>query len=161
MTRISMVAARARNGVIGAGGSIPWDLPADWAHFKRTTLGHPMVLGRSTFESIGRPLPGRQSIVVTSDPAWAHDGVLVARSVAEAVRVGCELDEELVTIGGGARVYAEALALATEQVLSEVDLEPEGDTHYPDFDEADWVETRREAHLDDDPSWTVRWLQRR
>ena len=161
MTRISMVAARARNGVIGAGGSIPWDLPADWAHFKRTTLGHPMVLGRSTFESIGRPLPGRQSIVVTSDPAWAHDGVLVARFVAEAVRVGCELDEELVTIGGGARVYAEALALATEQVLSEVDLEPEGDTHYPDFDEADWVETRREAHLDDDPSWTVRWLQRR
>lgn len=161
MSRIVMVAARARNGVIGHEGHIPWSLPADWAHFKRITVGHPLVMGRSTFESIGRPLPDRQSIVVTSDPDWAHEGVLVARTVPEAVRLGSELDPELVNIGGGARLYAEALDLATEQVLSEVDLEPEGDTFYPDFDEADWVEVRREVHPDDDPTWTVRWLSRR
>lgn len=160
MTRVVLVAARARNGVIGAAGGIPWRIPADFAHFKRTTVGHPLVLGRATFEGIGRPLPDRQSIVVTSDPAWAHDGVLVARSLEEALEVGAGLDD-VVHVGGGGRLYAEAIRFATEQVVTEVDLAPEGDTHYPDFDEADWDETRREEHLDDDPAWTIRWLERR
>lgn len=163
MTRVSLVAARARNGVIGASGGIPWHIPGDFAHFKATTLGHPLVLGRTTFEGIGRPLPGRRSIVVTSDPSWVHDGVLVARSVEEAVRLGRELDAEVVHVGGGARVYAAAYDLADEQVLTEVDLEPDGDTRYPDFPEHDWREERREQHAADGdrPAWTVRWLVRR
>ena len=160
MTRVVLVAARARNGVIGAAGGIPWRIPADFAHFKRTTVGHPLVLGRVTFEGIGRPLPDRQSIVVTSDRAWAHEGVMVARSLEEAVEVGARLDD-VVNVGGGGRLYADALGLATEQVLTEVDLAPDGDTRYPDFDEADWTETRREEHRDDDPAWTIRWLRRR
>ena len=159
-TRVVLVAARARNGVIGLRGDIPWHIPEDFAHFKRVTVGHPLVLGRTTFEGIGRPLPDRQSIVVTSNPDWQWEGVLVARSVAEAIALGEELDD-VVMIGGGAGVYRDALPVATEQVLTEVDAEPEGDTHYPAFDESEWTETRREEHLDHDPAYVVRWLERR
>jgi dihydrofolate reductase len=159
-TRVVLVAARARNGVIGLRGDIPWHIPEDFAHFKRVTVGHPLVLGRTTFEGIGRPLPDRQSIVVTSNPDWEWEGVLVARSVAEAIALGEELDD-VVMIGGGAGVYRDALPVATEQVLTEVDAEPEGDTHYPEFDDAEWTETRREEHFDHDPAYVVRWLERR
>jgi dihydrofolate reductase len=160
MTRVVLVAARASNGVIGRDGGIPWRIPADFAHFKRVTVGHPLVLGRTTFEGIGRPLPDRQSIVVTRDPDWAWEGVLVARSVEEALRMGADLDE-LVNVGGGAQVYRDALPVATDQILTEVHATPSGDTHYPDFDEADWLETRREDHLDNDPPYEVRWMHRR
>jgi dihydrofolate reductase len=154
-----MVAARASNGVIGRDGDIPWRIPADFAHFKRVTVGHPLILGRTTFEGIGRPLPERQSIVVTRDPNWSYEGVLVARSVEEAVEIGAGLDE-LVMIGGGAHVYRDAMALATDQILTEVHAEPEGDTHYPEFEEAHWLETRRQQHLDNDPPYEIRWLER-
>jgi dihydrofolate reductase len=154
-----MVAARASNGVIGRDGDIPWRIPADFAHFKRVTVGHPLILGRTTFEGIGRPLPERQSIVVTRDPNWSYEGVLVARSVEEAVEIGAGLDE-LVMIGGGAHVYRDAMALATDQILTEVHAEPEGDTHYPEFEKAHWLETRRQQHLDNDPPYEVRWLER-
>jgi dihydrofolate reductase len=159
MTRVTMVAARASNGVIGRDGDIPWRIPADFAHFKRVTVGHPLVLGRTTFEGIGKPLPERQSIVVTRDPNWSYEGVLVARSVEEAVEIGAGLDE-LVMIGGGAHVYRDAMALATDQILTEVHAEPEGDTHYPEFEKAHWLETRRQQHLDNDPPYEVRWLER-
>lgn len=152
-----MVAARARNGVIGADGDIPWRIPADFAHFKRETIGHPLVLGRTTFEGIGRPLPGRQSIVLTRDPEWSYDGVLVAHTIEDALALARDLDD-VVNIGGGAAVYEAAFPHATHQVLSEVQLEPEGDTFYPDFDEADWVEEHREEHLDDEIPWLIRWL---
>ena len=98
--QVVLVAARARNGVLGKDGKIPWHIPADFAHFKRVTVGHPLVLGRTTFEGIGKPLPNRQSIVVTSDERWSFEGVLVARSVEEAIALGHRLDE-VVTIGGG------------------------------------------------------------
>jgi dihydrofolate reductase len=160
MTRVVLVAARASNGVIGRDGGIPWRIPADFAHFKRVTVGHPLVLGRTTFEGIGKPLPDRQSIVVTRDADWAWDGVLVAHSVEEALRIGADLDQ-LVNVGGGAQVYRDALPVATDQILTEVHATPSGDTHYPDFDEADWLETRREDHLDNDPPYEVRWLHRR
>ena len=159
MTQVVMVAARAANGVIGLHGDIPWKIPADFAHFKRVTVGHPLVLGRTTFEGIGRPLPDRQSIVVTRDPSWSWEGVLVARSVEQAVEIGAGLDD-LVSIGGGALVYVDALSLATHQILTEVHARPLGDTHYPDFDEEEWRETRREQHLDHEPSYEVRWLER-
>jgi dihydrofolate reductase len=155
-----MVAARATNGVIGRGGEIPWKIPADFAHFKRVTVGHPLVLGRTTFEGIGAPLPDRQSIVVTRDPEWTHEGVLVARGVREAIEIGAGLDE-VVMVGGGARVYRDAMTLATEQILTEVHLEPDGDTLYPDFAAAEWHEARREKHLRNDPPYEIRWLERR
>ena len=159
MTQVVLVAARAANGVIGAHGGIPWRIPADFAHFKRVTVGHPLVLGRTTFEGIGKPLPDRKSIVVTRDPAWRHDGVLVARTVAEAIEIGAGLDD-LVTVGGGGLVYVDAMPLATDQILTEVHAEPEGDTRYPEFDEADWEESRREKHLENDPPYEIRWLAR-
>lgn len=156
--RVVLVAARARNGVIGHRGRIPWHLPGEFAHFKRVTTGHPLVLGRATFEGIGRPLPGRQNIVVTRDPEWSHDGVLVAPSVLEALEMGAALDE-VVMVGGGAQVYRAAWPWAGEQVLTEVAAEPVGDTWYPDFEESDWRETRREEHVDD-PAYVIRWLER-
>jgi dihydrofolate reductase len=159
MTSVVLVAARAANGVIGLHGDIPWKIPADFAHFKRVTIGHPLVLGRTTFEGIGTPLPDRQSIVVTRDPSWGYDGVLVARSVKQAVEVGAGLDD-VVMVGGGAQVYADALPLATDQILTEVHATPEGDTHYPDFDESEWSEIRREGHLDHVPAYEIRWLRR-
>jgi len=160
MTRVILVAARATNGVIGLHGDIPWEIPADFAHFKRVTVGHPLVLGRTTFEGIGRPLPARQSIVVTRDPGWSYAGVLVAGSVTEALEIGAGL-HEVVMVGGGAQVYRDAIDVATDQILTEVHASPEGDTHYPEFDESAWHETRREAHLDSDPPYEIRWLGRR
>lgn len=157
--QIVMVAARARNGVIGAGGHMPWHVPADFAHFKQVTVGHPLVLGRTTFESIGKPLPDRQSIVLTRDPDWSWEGVLVAGDLDEALRMAADLDD-LVNIGGGGAVYADAMPLATHQILSEIHLHPEGDTFYPDFDESEWVQTRHQSHLDDETPWEIRWLER-
>lgn len=156
---VVLVAARARNAVIGLRGAIPWRIPADFAHFKRVTIGHPLVLGRTTFEGIGRPLPHRQSIVVTRDPDWEHEGVLVAHSVPEAISIGAGLDDT-VMVGGGERVYRDALALATHQILTEVHAEFEGDTHYPEFGAAHWRETSREQHLDNDPPYEICWLER-
>jgi len=158
--RVILVAARADNGVIGLHGNIPWKIPADFAHFKRVTVGHPLVLGRTTFEGIGKPLPDRQSIVVTRDPDWSYEGVLVARSVGEAIEAGAALDP-VVNVGGGGLVYRDAIGLATHQILTEVHASPEGDTHYPEFDEPAWRETRREEHLDHDPPYEIRWLERR
>jgi dihydrofolate reductase len=137
---VTLIAAVARNGVIGADGGIPWHLPEDFAHFKATTLGHTLVMGRATYESIGRPLPGRTTIVVTRDPTWAADGVLVAHSVQEALA----LADGDVFVAGGASVYETALPYADAQLISEVDLEPEGDTFYPPVDTAEWTEVARE-----------------
>ncbi len=153
--RVVMVAAVADNGVIGAAGGIPWHLPEDFAHFKATTLGHTMIMGRATYDSIGRPLPGRVTIVLTRDPSWSVEGVLVAASLADGLALADTLPGEVMVVGG-ARVYAEALPLADEQVLTEVHLAPAGDTSYPAFDPADWVEHRREALDGYDRVWLAR-----
>lgn len=159
-TKVVMVVARARGGVIGFRGQMLWRLSKDFAHFKRVTLGHPLVMGRTTFESIGKPLPGRQSIVLTRDPSWSYDGVLVASTIEEAIALGAELDGT-VSIGGGGAVYDAAMHYATDQIISEIDAEFEGDTFYPDFDETEWEETRRDDYRDDVLPWEVRWLRRR
>ncbi|MDX6372055.1 MAG: dihydrofolate reductase [Nocardioidaceae bacterium] len=138
---VTLIAAVARNGVIGADGGIPWHLPEDFAHFKATTLGHTLLMGRATYDSIGRPLPGRTTIVLTRDPDWRAEGVLVAGSIEEALAMA----EGDVFVAGGAAVYAAALPYADEQLLSEVDLEPEGDTFYPAYDRAEWREVSRES----------------
>jgi dihydrofolate reductase len=139
---VILIAAVARNGVIGASGGIPWHLPEDFAHFKATTLGHTLVMGRATYESIGRPLPGRTTIVLTRDPDWAADGVTTAASIEDALA----LAEGDVYVAGGAAVYEAALPYADEQLLSEVDLAPAGDTFYPAYDDAEWPEVSREHH---------------
>ena len=153
--RVVMVAAVARNGVIGNGPDIPWKLPGEQALFKELTLGHVLVMGRATYDSIGRPLPGRTTIVLTRSPTWSADGVLVAHDLAAALALADTVDGDVMVAGGG-QVYAAALPVADEQVLSEVDLMPEGDAFYPDFDRADWVETRREHREGYDRVFLVR-----
>lgn len=150
-----MVAAYADNRVIGNHGAIPWHLPEDFAHFKRTTLGHTLVMGRTTYNSIGRPLPGRTTVVLTRDPDWSADGVLVAHSLEEALDLAAQQDGDTI-IAGGTEVYEQAMPLATHQILTEVHQSPEGDAHYPEFDAAQWRETARESRDDLDRVWLVR-----
>ncbi|MBO0843709.1 MAG: dihydrofolate reductase [Nocardioides sp.] len=140
-----MVAAVADNGVVGDGPDIPWRIPGEQREFKELTLGHTLLMGRTTFESIGRPLPGRTTIVLTTDEDWSHDGVLVAHTVAEALDIAAGTPGDLV-VAGGAQVYAALLPYATHQVLSKVHLTPPGDAHYPAFDADEWVVERREPH---------------
>ncbi|MEP9364677.1 dihydrofolate reductase [Nocardioides sp. CN2-186] len=143
--RVVMVAAVARNGVIGNGPDIPWRIPGEQRLFKELTMGHVLVMGRTTYESIGRPLPGRTTIVLTRDPAWSAEGALVARSFDDALAQAATLPGDVMVVGG-AQVYAAALPVATEQVISEIPLSPDGDVLYPAYDLADWVETAREQH---------------
>ena len=142
--RVVMVAAVARNGVIGNGPDIPWKLPGEQRLFKELTMGHVLLMGRTTYDSIGRPLPGRTTIVLTRSPTWSADGVLVAADLDAALALADTLDGDVMVAGGG-EVYAAALAVADEQVVSEVDLEPEGDAFYPAYDAGEWVEASREA----------------
>jgi dihydrofolate reductase len=138
---LTLIAAVARNRVIGAGGGIPWHLPEDFAHFKATTLGHTLVMGRATYDSIGRPLPGRTTIVVTRDPGWHAEGVLVAHSLEAALALAGDAE---VFVAGGAAIYEQAMAFADALLISEVDLEPEGDTWFPPIDPVMWREVGRQ-----------------
>jgi dihydrofolate reductase len=163
---ISFVVARADNGVIGRDNALPWHLPADLRHFKRLTVGKPVVMGRRTFDSIGKPLPGRHNIVLTRDPTWRADGVTVVSNLAEAI-AAAGLDPKTradeVAIIGGAAVYAQALPIATRIHLTEVHAAPDGDTRLPAFDPARWRETTREDHPaeDDRPAYSFVTLERR
>lgn len=143
--RIVLVAAVARNGVIGHRGAIPWHLPEDFAHFREVTTGHVLLMGRATYESIGRPLPGRPNIVLTADPDWSAPGVEVAHSLSEGLALAAAHGIDIAVIGG-ATIYEALLPYATDQIISEVHAEPEGDTFYPgypDIDRAQWREVRR------------------
>jgi len=146
--RVALMVAVAANGVIGRDNALPWHLPEDLRHFRRTTLGKPVVMGRKTFESIGRPLPGRPNIVVTGTPGWQVEGVTVTDSVPAALELARELAraegvDELVVIGG-ATIYAAALPLAQRLYVTEVHADVEGDTWFPPVDRADWQEIQRE-----------------
>lgn len=144
MTRITLLAALGRNRVIGVDGQMPWHLPGDLRHFKETTMGHPIVMGRKTFESIGRALPGRRTIVITRSTQWQHPGVEVAHSFPEALALAGPADEVFVT--GGGEVYAEAMPFASRMILTEVDQSPEGDTWFPEWVLHDWREAGRVEH---------------
>ena len=151
MTNVTLIAAVGRNGVIGADNDMPWHLPEDFAFFKRTTMGHPMVMGRKTFDSIGRVLPGRRTIVVTRQPDWSHSDVETAHSLSEALSLAGPADE--VFVCGGGQVYAEALPWAQRLLITEVDQSPEGDVRFPDIDPAHWDEVSREPR--DGFSWVT------
>jgi dihydrofolate reductase len=151
MTQVTLIAAVGRNGVIGAGNDMPWHLPEDFAFFKRTTMGHPMVMGRKTFDSIGRVLPGRRTIVVTRQPDWRHAGVETAHSLSEALSLAGPADE--VFVCGGGQVYAEAMPWAHRLLITEVEQAPDGDVRFPPIDPATWREASREDR--DGFSWVT------
>jgi dihydrofolate reductase len=142
--RLSLIVARARNGVIGLKGAMPWHLPEDLAHFKRMTMGHPIVMGRRTWQSIGRPLPGRRNVVVTRNRRFAADGCDVADSLDAALTLCAGADEVFVI--GGAELYALALPHAQRIIVTEIGADFDGDTFFPAPDPARWRETAREHH---------------
>ena len=152
--RVVAIAAVARNGVIGAGPHIPWQVPGEQRHFRARTLGHTLLMGRTTYDSIGRPLPGRETIVLTRRSQWAVDGVHVAGSVDEALEIADGLLGE-VFVAGGAEVYAALLPHVDEHLLSEIEAEPDGDAHYPRLDHT-WVEHERTPH---DGFQVVSWVR--
>lgn len=141
MTNVTMIVAVGRNGVIGDGETMPWHLPEDLAHFKAVTLGHAMIMGRRTFESIGRALPGRRSIVITRQPHWSHPDVETAHSLADALFLAGP--DEVFVIGGG-EVYREAMPYAARLLVTEVDQSPEGSVTFPPIEPDAWVEVVRE-----------------
>ena len=162
-----LIAAVARNGVIGnsaariAAGApaIPWRLPGELAEFKAITMGGVLVMGRATYDTIGRPLPGRTTVVVTRNAAWSAEGVRVAHSLGDALEqaaavTGAAAGE--VYVAGGAQLYAQALPLADEQILTLVPMDADGDVRYPGYDAGEWIETKREQRAAYDRVWLRR-----
>jgi dihydrofolate reductase len=137
--RLSIIVAMSRNRVIGARGAIPWHLPDELKRFRNITMGHHIVMGRKTWESIGRPLPGRTSVIVTRQSGYRAPGAVVAHSLDEAI-AACRGDEEIFVIGG-AELYAQALPLANRVYLTVVDADIEGDTWMPELNASVWRET--------------------
>ncbi|MBY6187163.1 type 3 dihydrofolate reductase [Marinobacter hydrocarbonoclasticus] len=146
--RIALIACMARNRVIGKDNQMPWHLPADLKHFKAVTLGKPVVMGRRTYESIGRPLPGRHNIVITRQSGYAPEGVTVVASIEAAIAAAGAV-EELMIIGGG-ELYAAMLPQADRLYITDVDLDVEGDTHFPDYRPLGWTEVERSVYLPDE-----------
>ena len=146
MTTLSLIAAMAKNRVIGRDNALPWHLPEDLKYFKATTLGKPILMGRKTFDSIGKPLPGRTSVVLTRNPDWAFDGCLVVSSVDDALAQLADREEVLVI--GGAELYQQTLPRADRLYLTEIDADFEGDAWFPEFDLSQWQQISRQPHPD-------------
>jgi dihydrofolate reductase len=146
--RISLIVAMANNHVIGINNTLPWYLPADLKHFKALTMGHHIVMGRKTFESIGKPLPGRTSVVITRNVNYSVPGVIVVNSLEAAIS-SCSDDVEIFVIGG-AELYRQAISLADRIYLTEIDANFSGDVHFTELDSGLWQETERVAHAPDE-----------
>jgi dihydrofolate reductase len=149
---ISMIAAMANNNVIGANNKMPWHLPADLQHFKRLTLGKPIIMGRKTYQSIGKALPGRLNIVITSDKAFFVDDAMVVNTCEQALSVAkadSDSTEEVMIIGGGT-VYRHFMPLCDRLYLTLIDLDVAGDTVFPDYHHPDWQELTEQSHQADD-----------
>jgi dihydrofolate reductase len=149
MPEITLIAAVAANGVIGAEGKMPWHLPADLKRFKRLTITKPILMGRLTWESIGKALPGRLNLVLTRNPAWRGAGAMRVGSMAEALRVAADIEAKELMVIGGAEVYRRALPQARRIHLTRIHAEPWGDTLFPDLEPAQWRETAREEYQAD------------
>lgn len=154
--RVAMIVAQAQNRVIGRDNKLPWYLPGDLKYFKQATLGKPIVMGRKTFDSIGKPLPGRLNIVITRDQSYQPDGVKVVHSLQEAIELAesqalIDGAEELMIIGGE-QIYAQALPLAERLYITQVHADVEGDAHFPVFEPADWQELGREDFSAEGPN---------
>ena len=163
---LSLIVAMDRNRVIGCDNALPWHLPEDLKYFKSVTMGKPIVMGRKTFESIGRPLPGRLNVVITRNPGWQHPGVVVAHSLSEALVLAGndppsrEAGEVMVI--GGEQIYRAAIEQASRLYITRVDTEVEGDAFFPDFTEGHWreVECLQPAQQGDTP-YCFQVLERR
>jgi dihydrofolate reductase len=143
-TKVYLLAAVAANGVIGKDGHLPWHLPEDLRHFKRLTLGHPIIMGRRTWESLRGPLPGRDNIVITHRPGYEAPGAAVANSLEAALAL-CA-GEPVAFVIGGQGLFAESLPMAAGLVMTEIYKDFAGDTWFPPYDRSQWRETQREAH---------------
>jgi dihydrofolate reductase len=144
--RVSLIAAVAKDGVIGRDGDLPWRLPDDLAQFKRRTLGKPVIMGRKTWESLRRPLPNRLNLVITRQRDYRADGATVTGSLDAALEIAKRSGAEEAVVIGGAAVYTEALAIADRLVITHVDASVEGDTHFPEVDWGAWRALEEEAH---------------
>lgn len=144
---LAIISAVASNGVIGIENRLPWRLPEDLQYFKRLTMGSPMLMGRKTFESLPGLLPGRRHLVVSRNPNWQASGAEVFPSIEDAI-AACQGLDKLFVIGGG-EIYRQAFAFADTLYLTEVNLAPEGDAFFPEFDRTLWQETQREVHRSD------------
>ncbi len=145
--RVSLIVAMAKNRVIGNNNTLPWHLPADLKHFKSLTMGHHIVMGRKTYESIGKPLPGRTSVVVTRNEDYSVPGVIVVNSLPAAIKA-CGDDSDIFVIGG-AEIYRQAITLAERIYLTEIDADISGDAHFTELDPGAWQETTRLSHAPD------------
>ncbi|MFV0280743.1 MAG: dihydrofolate reductase [Rhodoblastus sp.] len=168
MEKIVLIVAAARNGAIGAKGGLPWRLPSDLKRFRETTWGRPMIMGRKTWDSIGKPLPGRETIVVTRDPTFTAPGAHVVGDVDSALALGAERAKAMgaaeIMVVGGAEIYRATLERADRIVLTEVDLAPEGDAFLPTLAPERWREVSRETPPraeQDEAGFVVRVLERR
>ncbi|TPH12195.1 type 3 dihydrofolate reductase [Litorilituus lipolyticus] len=148
MTILSMIVATAADNVIGKDNDMPWHLPADLAYFKKVTLGKPVIMGRKTFESIGRPLPGRRNIVISRDESYKRDGIDTVTSVEQALALVQDV-EEIMVIGGGA-IYKHCLPAATRLYITHIKASIDGDTRFPEYDDGSWQKVSSEVRDSDD-----------
>ncbi len=166
--KIAMIAGVAENGVIGSGQTIPWRIPSDFAWFKRTTMGKPMVMGRKQFETVGKPLPGRTNIVITRQQGYRPEGVMVVHSIDAALdqaRAIAERDgvDEIMIIGGG-ELYGQLMDRADRLYITHIDLSPDGDVRFPAISPDDWqvvAEPEVEPSPRDDATYRVKVYERR
>jgi dihydrofolate reductase len=149
MKTIAIVVAMARNRTIGVNNALPWRIPEDLRHFKKLTMGHHLIMGRKTFESIGKVLPGRITVVVSRNRKLKIDGCLVAHSLQEAI-AACATDSQIFVVGG-ADIYAQALNLADTLYITEIQREVNGDAWFTGFDRSQWLEVAREIHVQESP----------
>jgi dihydrofolate reductase len=143
----TLVVAVATNRAIGQNNQMPWHLPEDLQHFKKTTLGHTLIMGRKTFDSIGKVLPGRRTIVLTRDKTWQYEGCETANDLPSAISLAASTPERLPFIVGGANVYSQAIdsGVVDKIVMTEIHLEPKADTYFPSLDASVWIETARDS----------------
>jgi dihydrofolate reductase len=156
---ITLITAVAMNGVIGADGRMPWRLPADRARFNRLTGTKPILMGRRTWEYIGKALPGRLNLVLTRDPAWRGHGAMRVGSLDEALRVSSGIEAKELMVIGGAEVFREALPKAVRIHLTRVHTEAPGDARFPDLEPGEWIETEREERpADEQHAWAMTFV---
>ena len=146
---LSIIVAMAKNRAIGIDNTLPWRIPADMQHFKKLTMGHHLIMGRKTFDSIGKPLPGRTTVVVSRDRSLKIDGCFVALSLPEAISY-CASDPQAFVVGG-ADIYTQALGLADKLYITEIQQDVIGDAWFPEFDKSEWLEVSREIHRQESP----------
>lgn len=148
--KIYAIVAAANNRVIGKNNDIPWYLPADLKYFKKTTMGHPIIMGRKCFESIGRPLPKRTNIIITRNPFYAVSNAFVVHSLVEAFELGAMEEADAVFVCGGGEIYKQAMSFIDRIYYTEVDLDVDGDVFFPALDMEEWTLVSEEAHAPDE-----------